>query len=56
MYICICAEINEKKLRDLIAQGFDTVEDLALECGISAQCGACLLEVEEELRKAGKSG
>ena len=56
MYVCICQGITESQIREAIHGGMDTLDALAIELGIGAQCGTCVFatqclleEVHEEL-------
>ena len=54
MYVCICQGITESQIREAIHDGIDSVDALAVELGIGAQCGTCLFATEcllEEVRE-----
>jgi bacterioferritin-associated ferredoxin len=41
MIVCLCKGITDKHVRDSIARGNTTVEDVADDCGAGTGCGAC---------------
>lgn len=40
MYICICFNINEKKIKEYIEKGY-SLKDLKKETNITKKCGYC---------------
>ena len=52
MFICHCRAITDHEIRDEIARGARTIDDLAERCGAGSRCGGCwpglyeLLEAE----------
>ncbi|GAA5235921.1 bacterioferritin [Verticiella sediminum] len=41
MYICICNGITEAELRESVAAGARSFEELQLETGVASCCGTC---------------
>lgn len=41
MYVCICNQITETRLREEINRGATTVPQLRRELGVTRQCGKC---------------
>lgn len=52
-YICYCTGTTEAKVRELIANGNDTLEKIAYETGATTGCAACefsIMELIEEVK------
>lgn len=50
MYVCVCKSVNEKELRDSIAEGAHTRRQLYERLrGIGSQCGLCNNHVKQIL-------
>lgn len=47
MYVCLCGDVNDKEIKEAIANGAKTVDDLISQLGVSMGCGAC----EETIRE-----
>ena len=41
MYACSCAGITVRAVRETIAEGARTIDELARQCGVGAGCGGC---------------
>lgn len=41
MIICMCKALNERQLRETIASGASSFDELQMETGVSTCCGAC---------------
>ena len=41
MYVCICARVRERELRDAIHCGARTEESVGEACGAGTGCGSC---------------
>lgn len=54
MIICMCKALNERQLRESIASGATSFEELQMETGVSTCCGACTETVHSLL--AGHAG
>lgn len=49
MIICLCKSLNERQLRESIASGARSFDELQLETGVSTCCGTCEPSVHELL-------
>lgn len=54
MIICMCKALNERQLRETIASGASSFDELQMETGVSTCCGACTDSVHALL--AGHAG
>lgn len=41
MYVCVCNAVTEKQVRQSVADGARTLEDLQVELGVATCCGTC---------------
>ncbi len=41
MIVCVCANVSERKLRAVVAEGATTLREVRQQCGAGAGCGAC---------------
>ncbi len=41
MYVCICNGITDKQIRQAVAGGATSLEELHDELGVASQCGSC---------------
>ena len=51
MIICVCANVSERKLRAVIADGATTLREVERRCGAGAGCGACRNAIRECIRE-----
>jgi bacterioferritin-associated ferredoxin len=51
MIICICNNINDRRIAQAAAQGHDTLEALQFELGVAGCCGKCESAAREVLAK-----
>lgn len=51
MILCSCANINERKVRDALAQGARTLADIQAELGAAMACGRCRDAVVGEISR-----
>ncbi len=49
MIICVCKSLNERSLRESIAAGAHSFDELQFETGVSTCCGTCEASVHELL-------
>ena len=49
MIICVCKSLNERRLRETIAAGAHSFDELQFETGVSTCCGTCEESVHELL-------
>ena len=52
MIVCFCRGLSESDLRQVVAAGAWTVEDVAAACGAGTDCGACRGVVEDVVVEA----
>ncbi len=50
MYVCLCAGISDRKIRELIASGHTNLRSLQKQCSAGANCGACVCHLQQMLR------
>jgi len=41
MFVCICNGITDKQIREAVAGGASSLEELHDELGVASQCGSC---------------
>ncbi len=41
MFVCVCNAITEKQVRECVAEGASTLEDLQIDLGVATCCGTC---------------
>jgi bacterioferritin-associated ferredoxin len=41
MYVCICNGITDRQIREAVAGGATSLEELHDELGVASQCGSC---------------
>jgi bacterioferritin-associated ferredoxin len=41
MIVCLCANVTDRQLAIVVANGASTVREVGRECGAGAGCGAC---------------
>ncbi|RVU33657.1 hypothetical protein EOI86_21105 [Hwanghaeella grinnelliae] len=51
MFICICNALSDSELKDAIAQGHGSVDDVYRACGAERQCGCCAENIAEMMRE-----
>ena len=56
MIICVCKAVSANMLRERIAAGARTLEQLAQETGVTTDCGTCLETVLEMLEESAAGG
>lgn len=49
MYVCICAAVTDRQLRQAARDGACTLDDLAVQLGVGAGCGCCRETAQELL-------
>ncbi|MGE4337575.1 MAG: (2Fe-2S)-binding protein [Pigmentiphaga sp.] len=49
MYVCVCNAITEKQVRQSVAGGASTLEDLQVDLGVASCCGTCVEAAETYL-------
>jgi bacterioferritin-associated ferredoxin len=51
MYVCLCNDVTEDKIREAIYDGYNTLADLIDHLGVTTGCGICKEQVCEVLEK-----
>jgi bacterioferritin-associated ferredoxin len=41
MYVCYCGAVNDREVRDAVAHGARSIEDLQERCNAGSDCGGC---------------
>ena len=49
MYICICAAVTDHEIREKIAEGAHSLDELSMELGVGLGCGTCVHAAEKLL-------
>ena len=52
MVVCHCEAINDRTIRDALAAGSTTVDEIARDCGAGSQCGGCVDTIRNLLARA----
>jgi len=52
MIICVCKAVNDRAIRQAIAEGHDTFDALQFELGVGSCCGKCVAAACEVLCEA----
>lgn len=42
MYICICNAVTDREIRQAVALGAQSIEDLRDGLGVASRCGKCM--------------
>ncbi len=50
MYICLCYGITDQQIRECVAQGACSLQDLREQLGIASCCGRCACYAEDVLQ------
>lgn len=50
MYVCICNALSEGRVREVVANGCETVGEVYRACGTRPQCGKCSCTIADMLR------
>ncbi len=53
MYVCICAAVTDRDVRNAAAAGADTLDKLAMALGVGTGCGCCREAAQQVLIEAG---
>jgi bacterioferritin-associated ferredoxin len=52
MIVCLCNNLNDKRVRSAIASGAQTADDVYARCGVERNCGRCQETIETMLESA----
>ncbi len=47
MIVCLCRNVTERKLRELVCDGARTVQSVERRCGAGGDCGSCREQIRE---------
>ena len=47
MYVCVCKAVSDKRIRQLVDQGADSVRAVSHATGLGTCCGACVPQARE---------
>ena len=54
MIVCSCAGLNDRVIRHAVAEGAESIDDLAMCCGAGAGCGTCHESLRALLAEGGE--
>lgn len=49
MYVCICAAVTDRQIKQAARDGATTVDDLAARLGVGTGCGCCRATAQQVL-------
>jgi bacterioferritin-associated ferredoxin len=49
MYVCLCTGVTEREIRETIAEGAESVEEVAHCTGAGTHCGSCISAIKTML-------
>lgn len=52
MYVCVCAAVTERQIRQATVGGARTLQDLRTTTGIAVECGRCVTCAKRCMREA----
>ena len=52
MIVCLCANVSERELAAIVADGATTVKEIGRRCGAGTGCGACKPLLRECVKRA----
>ena len=53
MYVCLCAGVTDHEIRETIAEGAASVEEVAYCTGAGTRCGSCVPQIARMVQEAG---
>jgi bacterioferritin-associated ferredoxin len=56
MIVCCCYGVSDRTIRQLVAQGADTPQEIEQACGAGADCGSCQRQVRQLIQEEAASG
>ena len=51
--LCLCHDVSDRVVRQAIAHGACTVDEIVERCDVGRDCGCCLVTVHEMLAASG---
>lgn len=52
MYVCICANVTDRQIKQAVREGASSLDDLAVQLGVGTGCGCCREMAREVLEAA----
>jgi bacterioferritin-associated ferredoxin len=49
MIVCSCRAVSDRTIRDAIADGASTIDELSARCAVASRCRGCSIELERLL-------
>lgn len=56
MVICHCNIVNDRRIRELVAAGAQSVPAIGARCGAGRDCGSCLNAIEDLVNEITSAG
>lgn len=56
MYVCVCAAVTDRQIREFACGRECSLRDLKRELGVGAQCGRCVHYAWDTVRQASCAG
>ena len=50
MYVCLCREVTDHEIRELLVEGIRDAVAIGARCGAGEDCGTCIETIEELIR------
>lgn len=52
MYVCVCKAVNERRIKEAVADGARSMRELRAQLGVCSCCGKCGRHAREVLESA----
>jgi len=52
MYVCICNAVTERRIRELVSEGYHTLNEIQALTGCADSCGSCREHAESVIAAA----
>lgn len=52
MYVCLCNAVTERRIRELVAAGYRSLDEIQLLTGCADTCGSCYDHAEAVIASA----
>ncbi len=52
MYVCVCKAVNERRIKEAVAEGARSMRELRAQLGVCSCCGKCGRHAREVLETA----
>ncbi len=53
MYVCLCHGVTDREIRETIAEGASSVEEVAHCTGAGTRCGSCISQIAHMVEAGG---